>query len=320
MPVSVAQAVIALGCSSLAVVARTLVDLVFPNAGPFALVFPFVLFAALFGRWAAGAGTMCFCALFAWYVVLPVHWSFVFENPQDGPRVIVNVVSGFMIVALAEYFRRVVRRTLAERDAIAEERRLLLEELDHRVRNNFAMVAAMIGLEARSAPDEAAQSLKAIRSRVESIARAHAALYRGEGAVGDVPMRPYLESLCSSLNAAYFHGDHKIETDIAAVSLPRDKAISIGLVVNELCTNAAKHAFPGRTDGHIDVDLSVTPDRILVQVSDDGIGIPAEPVARKGSLGQGLVQSFAEQSGGTLERVAVEKGTCFRLHLPADTA
>lgn len=193
---------IALARAFLAVLARALVDTVLPYAGPFALTFPFVLFATLFGRWGAGAGVMFFCALYAWYVVLPAHGSFRFEDPADGPRVVVNAVSGILILVLAEYFRRVVRETLLERDAIAEERRLLLEELDHQVKNNFAMVSAMIQMELRTAPESSLPALHTIRGRDESIARAHEALYRDDAGGSEVPMQPFLSNLCASLNAA----------------------------------------------------------------------------------------------------------------------
>jgi two-component sensor histidine kinase len=316
LPIFGSQALIALSCAALAVLSRAVVDIFFPSAGPFALTFPFVLLATLFGRWGAGVGVMCFCAAYAWYVVLPVSGSFTFENPTDGPRVVINVLSGFLIVALAEYFRRVVRHALRERDIIAQEQRLLLEEVDHRVKNNFAMVGAMIRIEIRSASEEAALALQKIRGRVESIARAHEALYRGEGGVSQVAMRPYLKSLCASLDNAYLNDHFTIAVDVDELALSRDKAVAVGLVVNELCTNAAKHAFVGRDGGQIAVQLAARTDAVVVTVADDGVGFPSVPV-RKGSLGQGLVEAFAEQAGGSLERVDVESGTEFRLVLPA---
>ena len=320
LPEAPSQILIAAGCSILAIMTRSLVDLVFPGAGPFALTFPFVLLAALFGRWGAGLGVMLVCALYAWYVVLPAPHSFAFENPSDGPRVVINVLSGCLIVALAEWFRRVVRRAIAERDAIAEDRRLLLEEIDHRVRNNFAMVSAIIRLEAGSSSEEVADALRSVGGRVDSIARAHEALYRGDGDAGLVAMRPYLSTLCTSLDAAYFEGAGVIRPAIAPIALPRDRAVAIGLVVNELCTNAAKHAFPSRSgpaapEPRIEVNLVSSSDAIIISVGDNGVGFPAEP-PRPGSLGQGLVTAFAQQAGGALERLEAEAGTLFRMKLP----
>jgi len=296
----------------LSVVFRSVADIFLPGAGPFALTFPFVLFATLYGRWEAGVGVMCFCALYAWHQVLPVQGSFTFENPADGPRVVVNVVSGFLIVALAEYFRRIVRATLQERDAIAVQRQQLLDELDHRVKNNFAMVSAMIRMELRTAEEGAADTLRMILGRVESIARAHEALYRGEGGIGTVPMRPYLGTLCASLDDAFFEGETVIRTEVCDIALPRDQAVSVGLVVNELCTNAAKHAFQGVTEKRITVRLVADGSDYALTVEDNGCGIRVD-AANGGGMGHGLVESLAAQAGGTLEHLDRPRGTAFRM-------
>lgn len=316
IPKIASQALIAFVCAALSVLLRAFIDLFLPSAGPFALTFPFVMFATLFGRWEAGVGVMCFCAAYAWYYVLPVYGSFTFENSADGPRVVVNLMSGFVIVALAEYFRRIVRSSLLERDAIAIQRQLLLEELDHRVKNNFAMVSAMIRMELRTAEVDAADTLKMILGRVESIARAHQALYRGEGGVGTVPMRAYLEALCASLDTAFFMGTSTIRVEVEDVALPRDKAIAVGLVINELCTNAAKHAFLETDKKRIDVRLTSDFPNVCLVVQDNGAGFSKDDVRSRG-LGQGLVDAFAAQAGGTLERLDVPHGSGFQVVLSA---
>ena len=161
--------------------------------------------------------------------------------------------------------------------------------------------------------------MRIIQGRVESIARAHETLYRGDRVIGEVAMQPYLSNLCTSLNTAYFEGKETITVEACDVSLPRDRAVSIGLVVNELCINAAKHAFPERSDGQVEVKLFRAGDDMIVSVSDDGVGMNGA-AARQGSLGQGLITAFSEQAGGTLERVEVDVGTKFQLVLPAGQA
>lgn len=312
------QFVVAFFCALGAVLLRELVDLVLPaGAGPFALTFPFVLFATLFARWTAGVITMLFSALFAWYFVLPVNNSFTFEIASDAPRVVVNVLSGFMIVALAEYYRRVVRQAISTRDSLAEERKLLLQEIDHRVKNKFAMVAGLVRIEARAAKsDDARQALDRLQGRVDSISKVHEALYRDEGGDSRVDMQVYLSSLCNSLRDGVVTQDGiKVVTDMDPVDLPRDKAIAVGLVVNELFTNAVKHAFRGRDSGEIRVLLDKVDGALVVTVADDGVGMP-NGETRKGSLGQGLLHSFAESAEGTLEYPDTDRGTCVRLRLP----
>lgn len=305
-------------CALGAVLLREVTDLfLLQGAGPFALTFPFVLFATLFARWTAGVTTMLLSALFAWYFVLPVAGSFTFENSSDGPRVLVNVLSGFAIVALAEYYRRVVRHAVSARDTLAEERKLLLQEIDHRVKNKFAMVAGLVRIEARGAGSEdTRQALNRLLGRVDSIAKVHEALYRQEDGDSQVDMRAYLSSLCNSLRDGVVTKEGiRVVTDLRPVLLPRDKAIAVGLVVNELFTNAVKHAFSDRETGEIRVLLEEESDALVVTVADDGVGLD-RAVAREGSLGQGLLRSFAESAEGELEFVETGAGTCVRLRLP----
>lgn len=312
------QVVVAFLCALGAVALREVMDLILPaGAGPFALTFPFVLFATLFARWTAGVITMLFSALFAWYFVLPVNNSFTFEIASDAPRVLVNVLSGFLIVTLAEYYRRVVRQAVSTRDALAEDRKLLLQEIDHRVKNKFAMVAGLVRIEARAAKsDDARQALDRLQGRVESISKVHEALYRDDDGDSRVDMQVYLSALCNSLTDGVVTQDGvKVVTDLRPVDLPRDKAIAVGLVVNELFTNAVKHAFKGRETGEIRVLLETEPGELVVTVADDGVGMP-EGETREGSLGQGLLQSFAESAEGELEYPDTKQGTCVRLRLP----
>jgi len=312
------QLFVAVACALGAVILREMVDVILPaGAGPFALTFPFVLFATLFARWPAGVITMLLSALFAWYFVLPAPGSFTFENSSDAPRVLVNVLSGFGIVALAEYYRRVVRQAVSTRDALAEERKLLLQEIDHRVKNKFAMVAGLVRIEARSAKsDDARQALNRLLGRVDSIAKVHEALYRDEGGDSFVDMRAYLSLLCNSLRDGVVTQDGiQVVTDLRPVHLPRDKAIAVGLVVNEMFTNAVKHAFTGRKSGEIRVLLEEQDNALVVTVADDGIGMNGTD-SRAGSLGQGLLRNFAESAEGELEYPETETGTCVRLRLP----
>lgn len=316
MTLRTTQALTTVCCTVLAILAREAVDFVLPGAGPFALTMPFVLFATLFARWEAGVATLVLLVAFAWYHVLPVDGSFRFENPADGPRVVVNAASGVLVVALGEYFRRLVQTSVAERDRIAEDRLLLLKELDHRVKNNFAMVSAIVRMEAREAgSDELVRVLNKIGGRVQSIALAHEALYRGDDGVGEVRMQTYLNQLCRSLESGMFKSQNvQLRVDVDDIVLERDKAITIGLIVNELCTNAAKHAFVDRTSGDVIVELKDLPAGIRLAVNDDGIGL-ANATSSDTQRGSQLVRAFATQAGGELSVVPTPSGTRFEVLL-----
>lgn len=318
VPRRVTMVLTALICCVLAYATRWLVDRVMPGAGPFSLTLPFVLIASLFARWPSGLLTEILCAVFVWYYVLPYSESFAFELPSDGPRVAANVMAGLMIVALAEVFRGAVRRAAAERDEALARRDLYLQELDHRVKNNFAMVTSLLDMQRRqfTMDDPAAEALGTAALRVDSIARAHRSLYRGSDLETMVAMRSYLHELCSALtDSLSLSGGIEVVCNADDIHLPRDRAITIGLLVNELATNAAKHAFPGRGEGRIEIRMHENSQgNICLIVADDGCGMDGAK-ARPGSLGQKLIAAFAAQAGGTLRRDDTAPGTRFVLEL-----
>ncbi|QIG81464.1 sensor histidine kinase [Stakelama tenebrarum] len=308
-------------CAAAAITFRAVVDLIAPAAGPYALGYVAVLVATLFARWPAGAITAVFTILYSWYFILPVFNSFAFGSPLDGPRTIVNASAYAAIVVVAELFRRAVRWAVAERDREVAERDLFLEEFDHRVKNNFALVASLLDLQRRRADDPAtAEALSRAQTRIESIARAHRHLYRGGASVDAVDMQVYLRELCAALSEALFlRATITLTCEADHVRMARDRAVSIGLVVNELVTNAAKHAFVGRDAGNIQVRFRAHGDGWLLEVADNGIGIPEEMQikGREGGLGQRLVTAFAGQAGGTLSTESDPHGTVTRLTLEA---
>src|SRR3569623_2929621 len=154
--------------------------------------------------------------------------------------------------------------------------------------------------------------------RVDSIARAHRHLYRdGQGSEGNV--RDYLQDLCGALSdALLLRGGVTRDCDADAATIQRDHAVSIGLVLNELVTNAAKHAFEGRERGSIHVSWKRHDGGWRLTVADDGVGMPPgkKPVRRDGGLGQRLIEAFAKQAGGTLSTKSDAGGTQVTMDLP----
>lgn len=310
------QALVAIGCFAGLIVVRSMVDLVAPGAAPFALSYPFIIIATVLGRWQAGLATLVLTHAYAWNMVLPPVGSFSLPDMSQAPQVVINALSGCVVVAVGEIYRRAVRRALAEKDRIAEERLLFLREIDHRVKNNFAIFAGLVRMEDRHASSpEVSAALRRLGGQVESIARAHQALYRREDGVSEVSMKPYLESLCASIESGMLRGRNvAVRVEAEALAMPRDRAVSVGLVVNELCTNAAKHAFNGRDAGQVAVTLKRADDGIVVTVEDDGVGLRA---CAAGSQGQTLLNGFATQAGGRLAHVPTTAGTRFELRLGA---
>jgi len=321
VPRWVTQLGVALLCAAAIEISRALVNLIAPGSAVFALIFPLIMIATLFARWPAGLMTATITIVYTFFVVyLPSTQARVAINPRLA--VFAVAVAALMTIALAEVFRRAVRRATQERDREIADRDLMLSEFEHRVKNNFQIVASMLDIQRRRVSDPAASdALGAAMMRVDSIARAHRHLYRdGQGA--EVNVRDYLEDLCGTLaDALLLRGGITLACDADPAMIPRDHAVSIGLVVNELVTNAAKHAFTGRESGAIDVSWKRREGGWRLTVADDGVGLPPDgrprPKRADGGLGQRLIEAFAHQAGGTLTSASDAHGTRVTMDLPA---
>ena len=312
LPPLAIQIIFGVACAGLAIGARLLVDIVAMAAGPYALLYPAVLIATLFGRATAGVSAFAVSFLYAWYVVLPEHNSFHFSNPGDLPRTLVNAASALIIVMLADLFRAAVRRAVIEREQEINARDLLLREIDHRTKNNFAIVSSLLDLQRRQETDEAARAALSIAaSRVQSFSGAHCSLYNDLADLSAVDMREYLKTLTDHLGEALFlSGRVDLHLKADAMALPRDRAVSIGLVLNEVVTNAAKHAFGEGETGAIDIVFAKTEKGWRLEVADDGRGMNgASGASGGGGLGARLIAAFAQKAGATMHVEKPEKGS-----------
>jgi two-component sensor histidine kinase/sensor domain CHASE-containing protein len=214
-----------------------------------------------------------------------------------------------------EQQRAELARSNTELAAALNAQEILLRELHHRVKNNLQVIASLFSLQARYLPDPRSREIfEESRNRVFSIALAHEKLYRSKD-LGRIDFSEYARNLVSHLHSNLApSAPINVVTDIQAVTLPVETAIPCGLVINELVTNAFKHAFPGGRQGAIRVVLrEVDPARWLVAVEDDGIGLPAQiSLGKTDSLGLDLVSILATQLGAEVE-VTRDKGTSFRL-------
>jgi two-component sensor histidine kinase len=257
------------------------------------------MIATLFARWRAGLITLLLTFFYSWYALLPNENSFVLANPADGPRLIVVAVTTLLTLALADLFRAAVRRAALERQHELENRDLLLREIDHRMKNNFAIVASLLELQKRQEKsEEARNALAAASARVQSFSSAHRSLYSDGADIHSVDMRDYLKTLIEYLAEALFlTGRVNVRFKAESMAMPRDQAVSVGLVLNEVVTNAAKHAFVDNETGEIVIDFSNTPQGWRLEVSDNGRGISEAPAPGGGGLGSRLITAFAQKAG-----------------------
>ncbi len=313
VPPWVTAPVVGVACATLTAMLREAIDLVAPDAAaPFAFIFPAIMLSTLVARWQSGAITAVLTIGTAWYFLIPPKGSFAFVDASGQATIFAISSAAAVTLLIAETFRRAVRNAASERDRQIADRDLFLEEFDHRVKNNFAIVASLLEMQRRRADAPTADALTAALMRIESIARAHRHLYRGGQQLGSVEMSDYLDELCTALRDALVLGaDIELVSHADKAALPRDRAVSIGLVVNELVTNAAKHAFPGRRSGMIKVRFASRPGGWRLTVADNGVGMPAEPKqpSTDGGLGTRLIDAFARQAGGSISIASNAGGT-----------
>jgi chemotaxis protein methyltransferase CheR len=214
----------------------------------------------------------------------------------------------------------VTERVRLEREHAAAHERIaaLLQELGHRIKNSLQIIVSMVSLEARNQKSgEGKAALERVSHRIAALGRLYSML--GEtNSVEEVDAAIYLEALCRDLIESVQKENSTsiaLKTDIENEALPVDRAIPLGLIVNELVTNAVKYAFPGETRGTVAVTLKRIPGALRLTVSDDGKG--ADPQRADSGLGGRLVDTFARQLGGQAERESGLHGTTVRLILPS---
>lgn len=194
---------------------------------------------------------------------------------------------------------------------------LLLKEVNHRVANSLAIVAGLVGLQKASIPDEAAQNLlEQMRARILAIAGVHRRLYTSDD-VRTVDLKEYLSSLVDDLKVAMADEGrmHSIQLDCVAISLPTDKAVSVGIIATELVTNAYKYAYPDH-DGEIRIDVVRDGDTVCLAVEDDGVGFNDPSSVVGTGLGSKVIASMTSRLEGTLTYHSRARGTRAVLQFP----
>ena len=278
-------------------------------------------------------------------LALPRFAPVIFVTAAEEPRIAVSAlkegaadyvvkdVQGAFLDLLANAVRQAIAEVAlrrakeqAERDLrdsrdrlekLAEQQSLLRQEVNHRVANSLQLIGSLIELQARRVRDpEARGVLRSAVDRVEAVSLVHRRLYTSAD-VEHVRMDQYLDGLIDELRSAVAaeEAGPVIRLRADPVGINTDRAVSIGLVVNELVTNALKYAYPAGQPGDIRVDFSETePAGFALVVEDDGIGYPEGDVAPQGSgLGNIIVSAMAKNVSGTLALDRSHKGTRFVL-------
>lgn len=196
-----------------------------------------------------------------------------------------------------------------------QEKEVLLKEVHHRVKNNLQIIYSLLDLQSQQVEDTRTIAMfQASQNRIRSMALIHEKLYRSDN-MNQVNIPEYITTLTNYLLQAYalFPNQIKVELNIDNVFLNIDTAIPCGLIINELVSNALKHAFIKKTKGTITVELKLLNEHLLLIIQDDGdVKIDLKSEENKRGLGIKLVKILVHQIEGALE-IEQSQGTKFTI-------
>jgi two-component sensor histidine kinase len=229
--------------------------------------------------------------------------------------------TGYVVQVLEVTEQTLARRRMAKS---LEEKKVLLREVHHRVKNNLQIVSSLLSLKLAHTEDPPSRkTLEESRMRITSMALIHEHLYQSES-LAQIPFADYLRSLVYSIAQTHQAETKAVEVRVvcAPVALTMEEAIPCGLIVNELVENAFEHAFPGRERGLVTVHFGVEDDdRCVGVVEDDGVGLSEGfSLEELRSLGVKLVQSLIAQLDGELAVAGTDNGVRWTFSFPREPA
>jgi len=207
---------------------------------------------------------------------------------------------------------------IGDEEAAQVRNAVLLEEVHHRVKNNLAIIQSLLMLEANRAPAEVRDGYQKSISRIEAMGLVHNLLYQAQDFEG-IDAADYIARLCRALQVSAPERI-VITADLDPLALAIDAAVPIALILNEVVTNALRHAFAGGQAGTVTVRLRRDGGKGILTVGDDGAGLPAGVgLDRSDGLGLMLVRQLTRQIGGSAS-LGNDGGTVFTLTFPLPAA
>jgi len=212
--------------------------------------------------------------------------------------------------------REVEART-SDLEAALHAKILLLHEVDHRVKNNLTMIGSLLRLQARSIADPAVTSkLETMLERVDALATVHRRLYQADD-VTRFDVGAFTENLITNVVGASRRNDIRLVSNISQIDVPSSKAAPLGLILNEIATNAIKHAFADGRAGTISVHTALMGNHALIEITDDGRGLAGEDGQRDG-IGKMLISRLAKQVKADVMWSDAAPGVRVSLAFPVD--
>jgi PAS domain S-box-containing protein len=235
-------------------------------------------------------------------------WALVNEAPivKDGKTI--AITGSLTDITELKHAREALEESL-------QEKTTLLAEIHHRVKNNLAVIAGLLQIQAyNSSNKEIEKELMDSVLRVKSIANVHEQLYTSEN-FSKLDFSGSIKSLVNEIQQVMDSGvDIKKEFKMQSLTLSVNQGVPVSLIINEVITNIFKHAFKGRENGTISIVLTVKSDKVKITIKDDGVGLPpASALKTKKTLGLQIIETLTHQIRGEHHFTSDENGTLFTL-------
>lgn len=287
------------------------------DRAPFAFVFVSVVAAAVLAGWRSGLVALLLGQALAWFLVVQPSWSFTAKDPESVASLVLATVSELIALAVIGLYQREVDRAWSVRENQMELLEKALREIDHRTSNNYQTVLALILAQAKTSEGAVRDALAQVADRIRAIANAQRKLALASINLEQVMIAEHLQELCASLRQGLARPGVELNCDFAERPLAANQTVCISILVNELVTNALKHAFPEGRTGTIEVTLRDSGQALELVVADDGVGIGRSGRSQGTGLGARLVDTFVRQLKARHEVQSDDGGTRHRIRIPA---
>lgn len=235
------------------------------------------------------------------------------EQAEIKQRIIYLLTTIALITLIAGVIFAMQKRKIAKQKKHIE---ILMQELSHRIKNNFAIFKGMLSFQqSRSKASQIQDAIEDIKNRLQSMSIIHKKLYQGSQP-DRIQIDVYVKDLVENLVFTSRHINLKPDFKLTNIELPANQALSIGFLVNELVTNALKYAFEGISTPKLGISMQQQQDQYLVQIQDNGIGFDINKKKTDGGEGSKLIRNFIKQLKGNHHYTITSDGTKFELTFP----
>lgn len=314
LPRPVTELVVGIAVTAVFVGVRLALTPLIGEVAPFALSIIAVVIAALIGGWRAGLVSMLLGSLLIWYLILPPRNSFEIQSASTGLVLGAGMLTEAILLLALGLYQREVRAGHLERLRRINFLGHALKEMDHRTKNNFQIVTSLLTLQASRSPSaEVKSALGEAAERLKAVAAVYDALAPSSQGLATVRLQDHLQEICDQIQRGIMPEGIAMSTELEPMLVPHEAAVAIGIVVNELVTNACKHAFADG-DGSIKVRAWREDGAAYIEVEDDGRGFVTGEA--KPGLGSRLVTAFLQRMKARSEVRSSPDGTAHRLRVP----